>query len=251
MIRILFWLIVLAGWVSPVGAAESSSPPHQTGAAVAPADPATYLREFVGLAGKRWPKNRTLRVVCHGHSVPAGYFKTPAVHTLEAYPHLLHHALSQRFPHAVINVIVTAIGGEESKSGAARFDSDVLALRPDVVLIDYSLNDRRLGLPASREAWASMIQRCRDQAIPVLLLTPTPDTRARWQQPDDPLQQHAEQVRALAREYGVGLVDSLAAFGQAVSAGTDLDSLMSQINHPNQKGHQIVAREILKWFPAP
>ena len=48
----------------------------------------------------------------------------------------------QQFPHAVLNVIVTAIGGEDSIAGAARFERDVLALRPAVVTIDYALNDR-------------------------------------------------------------------------------------------------------------
>jgi lysophospholipase L1-like esterase len=230
--------------------AECHPAPAVPAAVVVAADPATYLRDFTNQAQKQWPKNRTLRVVCHGHSVPAGYFKTPSVHTLEAYPHLLHHALSQRFPHAVINVIVTAVGGEESQSGAKRFGQDVLALRPDVVLIDYSLNDRRLGLVAAHEAWTSMVQRCRAAGIPVLLLTPTPDTRAKWEQADDPLNQHAEQVRALAKEQGVGLVDSLAAFRKAVAGGVALEDLMSQINHPNAKGHELVAGEILQWFDA-
>ena len=35
-------------------------------------------------------------------SVPAGYFKTPEVDTMNSYPHLLHAALAARFPHAVI-----------------------------------------------------------------------------------------------------------------------------------------------------
>ena len=50
-----------------------------------------------------WPGNRTVNIVCHGHSVPAGYFKTPVVDTFNAYPHLLHRGLKDRFPFAVIN----------------------------------------------------------------------------------------------------------------------------------------------------
>ena len=58
-------------------------------------------------------------MVAHGHSVPAGYFKTPVVQTFDAYPHLPHKALNERYAHAVINVIVTVMGGEDSVSGAA------------------------------------------------------------------------------------------------------------------------------------
>ena len=48
----------------------------------APADPAVYLAELTQLCIAAWPKNRTINIVCHGHSVPAGYFKTPEVRSL-------------------------------------------------------------------------------------------------------------------------------------------------------------------------
>ena len=70
---------------------------------------------------KTWPDNRTVTVVCHGHSVPAGYFATPIVDSVNAYPHVLFTKLKKRYPNAVVNVIVTAIGGENAVSGAARF----------------------------------------------------------------------------------------------------------------------------------
>jgi acyl-CoA thioesterase I len=207
-----------------------------------------YLSDFCNLAKIQWPKNRTLRIVCHGHSVPAGYFKTPDVQTLQAYPHLLHAALSQRFPFAVINVVVTAIGGEASPTGAERFERDVIALRPDIVTIDYGLNDRRVGLQAARNAWVSMIELAQRQNIKVILLTPTPDMNSQRSDPADPLNQHAVQIRALAAEYKVGLVDSLAAFSDVIDSGQDITQLMSQSNHPNRAGHDIVMQSLLQWF---
>ena len=41
-----------------------------------------YLKEMKIELKKEWPKNRTINLVFHGHSVPAGYFKTPIVNTL-------------------------------------------------------------------------------------------------------------------------------------------------------------------------
>jgi len=196
-----------------------------------------------------FPKNRTVNIVCHGHSVPSGYFKTPEVHSLDAYPHLLRAGLAERFPHAVINVIVTGIGGETSDRGAARFEKDVLNHRPDVVTIDYCLNDRRIGLEKARQAWASMIEKAQANGIKVILLTPTADMAAKLADPNDPLNQHAEQVRQLAAEYHTGLVDSLAAFKREIDAGTELSKLMSQRNHPNRQGHELVAKGLLEWFP--
>ncbi len=213
------------------------------------ADRLTYLSDFCAAARVKWPGNRTLRVACHGHSVPAGYFKTPVVRTFDAYPHLLHVALAGQFPFAVINVIVTAIGGETSPAGARRFERDVLSLRPDVVTIDYGLNDRGPGLEAAHQAWTLMIEAAKRAGVKVLLLTPTPDQGAKFGDATDPLNRHAAQIKSLAATHGVGLVDSLAAFTGAVAAGKKLPELMSQGNHPNRAGHELVARKLAEFFP--
>jgi len=207
----------------------------------------SYLTSLVAELRKDWPGNRTVNIVFHGHSVPAGYFKTPEVRSLEAYPHLVREGLARLFPHAVMNVIVSAKGGEHSVDGATRFDRDVLAHNPDLVLIDYSLNDRRVGLEAAKAAWSKMIVAARDRGVPVILLTPTPDVKAKLGDPMDSLEQLAAQVRQLAAEFSVGLVDSLRIFEQAADT-EHMPDLMSQSNHPNAKGHRLVAAAILKYF---
>jgi acyl-CoA thioesterase-1 len=217
----------------------------------AAADPQTYLQDVCKQLEKQWPENRTIRIVCHGHSVPAGFFKTPVVDTFNAYPHLLHVGLKKRFPYAVIEVIVTAIGGENSMSGEMRFKEEVLALKPDVLLIDYALNDRGMGLEKAKKAWTSMVLQAKEQGVKTILLTPTADTRSDISNPADPLNQHAQQVRELASEHRVGIVDSFALFQAYVSEGKPLVDLMSQINHPNRKGHDLVADALLEWFPEP
>ena len=215
------------------------------------ADRHAYLREAVNLLLAQWPDNRTVNIVCHGHSVPAGYFATPMVDTFNAYPALLHRDLKHRFPFAVINVIVTAIGGEGSPQGADRFEADVLCHRPDVVTIDYGLNDRGAGLTEAETAWRRMIEASLARHAKVLLLTPTWDNTGvvdpageSWRD----LAGHAEQIRRLAAEYAVGLVDSFAAFESYVAAGGDATDLLSWSNHPNCQGHELVALEITRWF---
>jgi len=199
-----------------------------------------------------WPENRTVNIVCHGHSVPAGYFATPMVDTMNAYPHLLHVRLKHRFPFSVANVIVTAIGGENSISGAARFEKDVLCHRPDVITIDYGLNDRGAGLEKAHAAWSSMVEAGLESGAKVILLTPTPDTTQApdYKGEDRPLlARHAEQIRDLADHYGIALADSFRACMDYCAEG-DLSDLLSWSNHPNRRGHELVARELLRWFPA-
>jgi lysophospholipase L1-like esterase len=197
---------------------------------------------------KQWPKNKTVNLVFHGHSVPSGYFKTPDVRTLKSYPHQVLEAVKEEYPYAVINVIVTAIGGENAEQGAARFRREVLTHRPDVLFIDYALNDRGTGLERARIAWEKMIEEALNDSIKIILLTPTPDTAVNILDENSSLAQHSRQICKLAEKYHIGLVDSYAAFREKKRNGEDIVKYMSQINHPNEKGHSIVRDLIIRWF---
>ena len=215
------------------------------------AEPHSYLADVLAVLMAQWPENRTVNIVCHGHSVPAGYFATPLVDTFNAYPHLLHAGLKHRFPFAVVNVIVSAIGGEGSASGAERFERDVLCHRPDAITIDYGLNDRGLGLDGAAASWRHMIQAGLAAGRRLILLTPTADaTQAPTYEGADraDLPAHAAQIRDLAAEFSVGLADSFAAFNRYAEA-EDLGDLLSWSNHPNRNGHALVAQQLLRWFP--
>ena len=215
-------------------------------------DPSIYLSDLVRTLRAHWPENRTVNIACHGHSVPAGYFATPLVSTFDAYPHLLHRGLKDRFPFAVINVVVTAIGGETSDRGAARFERDVLGFLPDVVTIDYGLNDRRIGLELAERSWRKMIEKALETGASVILLTPTLDAAQRNAESEDggALAQHAQQIRALADAYSVGLADSYGVFKKHVEQDGELSDLLAWPNHPNRRGHELVAQALLRWFPA-
>lgn len=79
------------------------------------------------------------------------------------------------------------IGGETTAQLRARFESDVLALLPDIVILQLGINDLvAIGLQAKREK--AIVQQCRDnlsffvemlqaKAIEVILLTIIPPTQ--------------------------------------------------------------------------
>ena len=212
------------------------------------ANPSDYLYDIKTELKKKWPKNRTITLVFHGHSVPAGYFKTPIVNTLESYPYQLLKELKALYPYAVINIINTSIGGENSISGEKRFESDVLVHNPDVIFIDYALNDRGIGLEKSYEAWDRMISKALKEEIKIILLTPSPDQSVNILEPNNELEQHTEQIKQLSKENGIGLIDSYEIFKNKVVLGDSISIFMSQVNHPNKKGHQLIANEIIKYF---
>ncbi len=207
----------------------------------------TYLSDLKKELRTQWPKNRLINIVFHGHSVPAGFWDKHEVHTLESYPNLFLKALKEKYPYAVVNVIVTAIGGENSLKGSTRFESEVLPHQPDVIFIDYALNDRFQPLDKTREALEKMIKAAQAKNIKVIMVTPSPDQRIDISDPANPLDPYATQIRELASQYKTGLADPYVNFQKLVKDGK-LKEVMSSVNHPNLAGHTLIINTILPYF---
>jgi len=93
-----------------------------------------------------------------------------------------------------------------------------------------------------------MIDQALKKGIKVVLLTPSPDQSENIQDQNAVLGKYAQQIRNLSGKFGVGLVDSYANFKQVVTSGDTLSKYMAQSNHPNEKGHLLIANEIMKYF---
>ncbi|CAM3320209.1 SGNH/GDSL hydrolase family protein [Zobellia roscoffensis] len=210
-------------------------------------DACNYLDSVKSELKKTWPDNKTVNLVFHGHSVPSGYFKTPKVHTLESYPYKTLKEVKQIYTHAVVNSITTSIGGEHSEQGEKRFKEDVLVHRPDVLFIDYALNDRNIGLERAKIAWEKMIVKAKAYGTKVILITPTPDVKEDILSPKSELSKHSRQIRDLAKKHEIGLVDSYRLF-QKIAEKEDIKTYMAQSNHINEKGHKVVADAIFDFF---
>lgn len=211
-----------------------------------PAD-TSYLSDIKKEMKEMWPESRTINLVFHGHSVPAGYWTNHEVHTLESYPNILLKKLKQKYPYAVINIIVTAIGGENSIKGQTRMGK-VLGHEPDVLFIDYALNDRSTKLEKAKQAWEKMIRAALDRKVKIILLTPSPDQRVNILEEDNALELHANQIRALAETHKIGLTDSFLLFQKFARQEGSVSGYMSHVNHPNEKGHEAIADAIMELF---
>jgi arylsulfatase A-like enzyme/lysophospholipase L1-like esterase len=210
----------------------------------------SYLADVIIELKKKWPKNRLVNLVFHGHSVVAGYSTASNIMTFQSYPMLVLQKVTEKFSTVPVNCIRTAIGGENAEQGEKRFDSTVLNHKPDVLFIDYGLNDRSIGIERAQAAWEAMIKRALAKNIKTILLTPTPDTTEDITSDTALLQKHSSMIIALAKKYNLPVIDSYQIFKKMAFAGVDLKPYMAQNNHVNEKGHELVAAEIYKLFVA-
>jgi lysophospholipase L1-like esterase len=207
----------------------------------------SYLDAIKTKLKVKWPKNHTINLVFHGHSVPTGYTTRGVIDRLQSYPFRTLKKVNDFYPYSVVNTITTSIGGEQAEQGAKRFKEEVLVYKPDVLFIDYALNDRSIGLERAKIAWEQMIKEALAYGTKVILLTPTPDLKEDITSDETKLAKHSKQIRDLAKKYKVGLVDSYALF-KKLAETEPLIGYMSQNNHINQKGHQFVADAIFEYF---
>ena len=208
----------------------------------------SYLASIKAELVKKWPKNHSITLLFHGHSVPSGYQNTPTVTTFGSYPLLSLKLITDKYPYAVVNVIKTTIGGENAEQGAKRFKKEILIHKPDVLFIDYALNDRGIGLERAKTAWEKMIKMTLKKNVKLVLLTPTPDLNENIKNPNAPLAKHTAQILALSTKYHVPVVNSYQAFKNLALSGIELKGYMAQNNHINPKGHQVVAELIAELF---
>lgn len=81
------------------------------------------------------------KIVCFGDSVTQG---VPHVHVNDTFPKLLERRLSQRNAQAQRVVCINSgVGGENTVEGLARFQTAVVDHEPDVVIVEFGLNDIR------------------------------------------------------------------------------------------------------------
>ena len=182
-------------------------------------------------------------IVCFGDSITAGY----AVR--RGFPSFLLESLRQRFPDSKIEMINSGISGDTSQDGLSRLDWAVLSYEPDLVTINFGINDCVLGLSLEEFEMnlVEMVRRIRaGPDSEILLLSSQPLESPPY---DQRVLDYYQTVERVAKEMNVGFVDVYGAWMKRVQAGMPLDSLiLPGLDHPNEAGYRIIAEELMSPF---
>lgn len=175
-----------------------------------------------------------------------------------------------RFRGGPVRVENRGVGGNTTAMAMARFERDVLAAGPDVVVIMFGINDSavdvwktppaqesRVSLADYRQNLTTMIRTLKAQDVRVVMMTSNPKHWAEktkklyGHSPYDPesvdgfnpmLRKYVAVAREVAREEQIGLVDVFAAF-EAYDANSQKEpgSLTPDGMHPGNVGQRLIA----------
>jgi lysophospholipase L1-like esterase len=179
--------------------------------------------------------------------------------------------LEGKFPD--VEFLNKGVGGHDTNMAANRFAADVLANRPDVVIIQFGINDAAVDLwktPPATESRVSLdgyeknlrsfVAQLREIGAKVIFMTPN---QVRWSphtlemygrppyDPEDPqgftriLEKYAERMREVAKDLQVPLVDIYALYDAEDLKQAPCRDLLPDGMHPSEKGHALVAEKIL------
>lgn len=160
----------------------------------------------------------------------------------KCYAYQVYQWWRENFPKAEFFYVNGGIGGTTSHFGVARAVEDVLMYQPDVVFVDFSVNDR--GDLFFQETYEGVVRRIlRWDSAPALVLLNNV-----YYDTGENAQEFHNAVGDWYRVPHVSIRDTLY---EKMKAGMFTREELTQDGlHPNDKGHQLVAAEIISFLNA-
>lgn len=184
---------------------------------------------------KRAAKGESLVIGFLGGSITQGSLSsTPK----NCYAYLVYEWWKKSFPNAAFSFVNGGIGGTTSHYGGARAWKDVLCYRPDIVTVDFSVNDdANEFFEETYEGTLRRLLAAPSAPAVVVLNNVFYDTGKNAQDYHNRIADHYGIPHVSIKDTVYPDVES----GKIVRADITPDNL-----HPNDKGHRLVADEICK-----
>lgn len=174
-----------------------------------------------------------------------------------SYVRVIENMLAVYYPERRIRITNSGISGNSSRDLLARFDRDVVDLKPDWVSICIGINDvwRQFDTPAMLD-WAvgteeyeknveQMILKVKDSVKGIFILTPYYMEPNREDMMRKRMDDYSAICRKLADKYGCRLVDFQKMYEDYCKIRHSSYIAWDRV-HPNQVGATLMAREFLK-----
>lgn len=184
----------------------------------------------------------TLNVVFLGGSLTWGAQATNPQKT--SYRAIVQRKLQEAYPQAHFQFHDAAIGGTGSQLASFRLERDVLACRPDLVFLDYTINDDPYTQPSPHRlaAYEGIIRRIVNSGAPMVAVILPAKKDVEANPPARPLDARHKEIAAA---YGLPVADAVALAKARVAEGKttpdQLWDLPEDHTHPGDAGYALYA----------
>ncbi len=182
-----------------------------------------------------------------------------------SYAEKFGRILSVLYPRAQLNIVNAGTSGGCAARGAERLERDVLRFAPDLVAVNFALNDcgaGDAGLSAYEEDLRSIFSRVRQSGAEAVLVTPNmmctyvsnelADARLRAVAEDlaartacGVLDRYVAAAKRAAADEGVPVADCYAVWKKMHANGVDVTALLAnRLNHPSRQMQYLAALKL-------
>ena len=186
--------------------------------------------------------DQPIKIVAIGSSSTEGVGASEPDNT---YPARLEDELERLWPQAEITVLNRGVGGERTEQMLARFDKDVFAEHPDLVIWQSGTNDAvdNDRANAAHDTVIAGVEKLQAAGIDVVLMSPQYAPRFNRQQRS---LLHVEAVRSAARDTGVAMFRRFEIMQYWLASGQmTLDEMLSPDGlHLNDLSYSCVANQL-------
>lgn len=173
------------------------------------------------------------------------------------YVREIENLLTAWYPELNIRVTNSGISGNTSRDLAARFDRDVVDLKPDWVSICIGINDvwRQFDVPAISEAavmpqeyesnMEEMILKIKDNVKGIFIISPYYIEANKEDYMRKRMNEYVEICKKLAKKYSLYFVDFQKAFEDFCKIQHSSKLAWDRV-HPNRMGAMLQAKEFVK-----
>lgn len=157
------------------------------------------------------------------------------------YARLTTNWLEEKFPDAKINYVNAGIGATGSYIGVFRTDRDVLVHEPDLVFIDFSVNDTTEHTQRNIESYEGVLRKLwlSESAPAIVTIAMTQENGTSFQQ------QHSE----ICMGYDIPMISYKDAILDVIDNGHIVWKDISDDNiHPNIPGHAVLTELITSYL---
>ena len=183
-----------------------------------------------------------LKIVALGDSLTYGWMVE------KGYLDFLKERLVVKYPGSILKIINRGIPGDTAEGGLCRLQDHVIKSNPDLVFIQFALNDAFFGYPVERfqNNIMTIIKEIKnDTSSEILLLTST----ALDERDKHIAEKYYSSLKYIAEKEDIPVVLVHEYWEKRISEGIEFSSLVqADYVHPTVEGYRLMAEAIVEAF---